>query len=204
MELLDLDGLVHSAMLLFFIFDPFASLPVFLSMTRRLQGPEVAQCADRAVMVSAVLFLIFVLVGQNLLDVFGVTAEGFRVAGGMVLLLMSVEIVFGLEFLRSGGNDVAWVILATPVLTGPGVMTTAIVLTAQHGFVSVALGGLLSLMATWFLLRNAARVVGLVGSMVIDIFSKVVGMLIMAMAVEYVFSGASEWFLAHGQSIMAI
>jgi multiple antibiotic resistance protein len=194
MSFLDPNGLFYAATLLFFIFDPFASLPVFMALTKGYEEKSIVTCANRAVLVAAVLFVIFVLIGQPLLGMFGVTLNGFRVAGGLVLLLMSMEIIFGLNLVRSSDQNVAWVIIATPILTGPGVIATAIILANQYDPITTLLAGSFSLLVTWILLRNAARVVKLVGGQVIDIFSKVVGLLIAAMSIEYIFTGASRWF----------
>jgi len=201
--LLDLNGLFYAATLLFFVYDPFASLPVFMALTKGYDEATTRRSANRAILVSGVLLLIFVLIGQQLLSAFGITIDGFRVAGGLVLLLMSMEIIFGLNIIRSSDQNVAWVIIATPILTGPGVITTAIILTVQYGAITVLLAASFSLIITWFLLRNAYQVVKRVGTQVIDIFSKVVGLLIAAMAIEYMFRGASQWFALYGaQSIL--
>lgn len=194
---IDLTGLFYAATLLFFVFDPFASLPIFIAMTKEYDNKALVTCANRAVLVAAVLFLIFVVIGQQLLSVFGVTSDGFRVAGGLVLLLMSMEIIFGLNLVRSSDQNVAWVIIATPILTGPGVITTAIILTVQYDPVTVLLAGSFSLVLTWVLMRNAHHVTRFVGIQVIDIFSKVVGLLIAAMAIEYIFKGATQWMASH-------
>lgn len=197
MDLIDLNGLFYAATLLFFIFDPFASVPVFIAMTKGYDKKAVVSCANRAVLVAAILFVIFVAIGQPLLNAFGITLDGFRVAGGLVLLLMSMEIIFGLNLIRSGDQNVAWVIIATPILSGPGVITTAIILTAQYGPFTVLLAGSFSLIITWFLMHNSHAVMRIVGNQVIDIFSKVVGLLIAAMAIEYMFRGASDWIANH-------
>jgi multiple antibiotic resistance protein len=197
MAFLDPNELFYAATLLFFIFDPFASVPVFIAMTKGYSEEALVSCANRAVAVAAILFVIFVLIGGQLLSLFGITTDGFRVAGGLVLLLMSMEIIFGLSLIRSGDQNVAWVIIATPILTGPGVIATAIVLTTQSDPLTVLLAGSFSLIITWFLMRNAHRVTKVVGNQVIDIFSKVVGLLIAAMAIEYIFKGATGWLAAN-------
>jgi multiple antibiotic resistance protein len=194
MNIVDFSGLIYAATLLFFIFDPFASLPVFMALTKGYEEKNIMVYANRAVLVAGVLFVIFVVIGQPLLDLFGVSISGFRVAGGIVLLLMAMEIIFGLNLVRSSDQNVAWVIIATPILTGPGVIATAIILTQTYGAITVLFAGSFSLIFTWGLLRNAARVVRFVGNQVIDIFSKVVGLLIAAMAIEYIFRGANDWF----------
>jgi multiple antibiotic resistance protein len=199
----DLSALIYATTLLFFIFDPFASLPVFIALTKDYDGEGIVKCANKAVLVAAILFLIFVLVGNQLLIVFSVTTSGFKVAGGLVLLLMSMEIIFGLNLVRSSDQNVAWVIVATPILTGPGVITTAIILAGQYEWWLVLGAGSVSLLVTWLLLRNAKYVVKYVGTQVIDVFSKVVGLLIAAMAIEYIFTGAYSWHMPGAASVVA-
>ena len=89
------------------------------SLTKGLDDRALISSANCAVLVAALLFSIFVLIGQPLLSLFGSPP---RVQGGrgLVLLLMAMEIVFGLNLIRSGDQNVAWVIIATPILSGPG------------------------------------------------------------------------------------
>lgn len=197
-----IDSLVYAVALLFFIFDPFASLPIFISMTKNMDDKEKMKAANNAIIVAAILFLIFTLIGTNLLALFGVSVDSFRVAGGIVLILMAVEIIFGFNLTKQGGDNVAWVIIATPILTGPGVITTAILLTSSVGIVTTLLAGIISLVITWGLLRNAVYIVRRVGNNVIEIFSKIIGLLIAAMAVEYILKGVADWINANAHVVI--
>jgi multiple antibiotic resistance protein len=197
-----LEGLVYSAVLLFFIFDPFASLPIFMAMTKDQSEKERMRSANNAVLVSTILFVIFALVGTLLLDLFGVSVDGFRIAGGIVLLLMAVEIIFGLSFTKAGEKDVAWVIVATPILTGPGVITTAILLVSKFDVVTTLLAGAFALIVTWLLLHNSIYIVRLVGNNAIEIFSRVIGLLLAAVAVEYIMQGALDYINHNPATLM--
>lgn len=188
-----LEGLVAAATLLFFIFDPFASLPMFLSLTKDQDEAHKISSANRAVMVATILFVLFALIGQFILDLFSITPDGFRIAGGIVLLMMAIEVIFGLSFSKQNDSNVAWVIIATPILTGPGVITTAILLVGRYDILTVLIAGFFALMITWIMLRNSVLIVRHLGSNTIDIFSKVVGLLIAAVAVEYIMSGALDY-----------
>ncbi|MDR0778345.1 MAG: MarC family protein, partial [Methanomassiliicoccaceae archaeon] len=128
---------------------------------------------------------------------YGITMNGFRVAGGLVLLLMAVETVFGIKMWKGGESDAAWVIVATPILTGPGVITTAVLFSDHHGMVPVLIAGVISLCITWVLLRNSSLIMRFAGDQTISIMSKIVGLLIAAMAIEYIFTGSVGWFEAH-------
>ncbi len=197
-----LEQLVYAVALLFFIFDPFASLPIFICMTKGFDDKEKLKSANNAVLVAGILFVIFTVVGTNLLSVFGGSVDSFRVAGGIVLILMAVEIIFGFNLTKQDSSSVAWVIIATPILTGPGVITTAILLTSNVGIFTTLIAGMISLAVTWGLLRNAVLIVRRVGDNVIEIFSKIIGLLIAAVAVEYVLRGVTDWLISNHVMVM--
>jgi multiple antibiotic resistance protein len=182
---------------LFLIYNPFASLPIFISVSKGKEPKVVRSYANKAILVAGVLLAIFVIVGPFLMDIFGVTMNGFRVAGGLILLLMAVETVFGMRLWKAGETDAAWVIVATPILTGPGVITTAVLFSDQYGMLPVLLAGAISLFVTWIILRNSVAVMKIAGDQSINIMSKIVGLLIAAMAIEYIFSGTVGWYRAY-------
>lgn len=186
--------LIHAAILLFFIFDPLASLPIFIILTSKFDEADKIRSANKAVIVAGILFLIFVLIGNELLALLGISAAGFKIAGGIVLLLMALEIIFSLNIVHQSEHNVAWVIIATPILTGPGVITTAIILASKYGYLATLIAGTFALLITWVLLRNAVLIVKIVGSNVIEISSKIIGLLIVAMAIEFILRGGIEFF----------
>lgn len=198
----EFDSLLYAVGLLFFIFDPFASLPIFISLTKNSDDKEKMQSANRAIFVAAILFIIFTLIGTNLLGTFGVSIDAFRIAGGLVLILMAIELIFGLSLTKQGETNVAWVIVATPILTGPGVITTSILLVTTVGVVPTLIAGVIALAITWGLLRNAVLIVRKVGSNVIEIFSKIIGLLIAAMAIEYILKGVFDWLQVHQAALL--
>ncbi|QLH74057.1 MAG: MarC family protein [Methanomassiliicoccales archaeon] len=196
------EGLLISATLLFFIFDPFASLPIFISLTHDQKEDQMTMSANRAILVAGMLFVIFAFVGQQILDIFSISTDGFRIAGGIVLLMMAVEVVFGLELTKQKKGDVAWVIIATPVLTGPGVISTAILLVNIYDLPTVLLAGAFALVLTWILLRNAVFIVKMIGQTAIDVLSRIIGMIIAALAVEYIMSGAIDYIANYAPSVI--
>jgi len=189
---------------LFLIYNPFASLPIFISVSKGKEPNVVRSYANKAIIVAGALLAVFVVIGPFLMDLFGVTMNGFRVAGGLILLLMAVETVFGMKLWKGGETDAAWVIVATPILTGPGVITTAVLFSDEYGMLPVLLAGAVSLLVTWIILRNSARVMKVAGDQFINIMSKIVGLLIAAMAIEYIFSGSLGWFEAHSVASFAL
>lgn len=194
---MDPAAILTVAISLFFILDPFASVPVFMSVTKGLDGKTVKSYANKAALVAAILLVIFMFAGPYLMDVFGITMDSFRVAGGIMLLLMAVELVFDFGQNKKSESGAPWVIVATPILTGPGVITQAILLTNTYDLLTVMLAGLAALGVTWVILRSSEGIMKKVGMDAIGILSRVIGLLIAAMGIEYIFVGSFNWFDAH-------
>lgn len=189
---------------LFFILDPFASLPAFISVTKGLDKKTVNSYANKAILVAAILLYVFMFIGDSLMSVFGITMESFRAAGGLMLILMGIEIVFSLNISKNNSEKgAAWVIIATPILTGPGVITAAILFSAKSGMMTVLIAGTLALILTWIVLRLSSAIMRIVGTQTIDIVSRIIGLLIAAMGVEYLFRGAAEWFFKYMPEIIS-
>lgn len=193
-DCVDVAAIVSVAISIFLVMNPFSSIPTFLSITAGTDEKTVKGYANRAVIVAGVLLFVFVFIGEPLMDLFGVTMESFRVAGGIILILMAVELVFGLKF--SGvkdEKDAPWIIVATPIMTGPGVITAAILFSQQYGYPEVIVAGIIALLITWALLRMSTSIVKLVGYNALNIASRIVGLLLAALGVEYMLQGANQW-----------
>ncbi|MHC1709544.1 MAG: MarC family protein [Methanomassiliicoccales archaeon] len=189
------EELIYATTLLFFIFDPFATVPMFITLTRDQTQKEQMISANKAVLVAGILFVIFALIGTELLALFSISVDAFRIAGGIVLLLMAMEIIFSLQMSKKEETSVAWVIIATPLLSGPGVITTAILLVHLYGHFTVLIAGVISLAITWGIMRNSLLISQKVGNNAIDVFSKIIGMLLAAIAVEFIMRGSVDYVL---------
>ncbi len=189
------EELIYATTLLFFIFDPFATVPMFITLTRDQTEKEQMVSANKAVLVAGILFVIFALIGTELLALFSISVDAFRIAGGIVLLLMAMEIIFSLQMSKKEETSVAWVIIATPLLSGPGVITTAILLVHLYGHFTVLIAGVISLAITWGIMRNSLLISQKVGNNAIDVFSKIIGMLLAAIAVEFIMRGSVDYVL---------
>lgn len=200
---MDMGAFVTVATTFFFILNPFSSLSLFISVTNRLDRGSMGTYANKAVLVAAILLVVFVLIGPGLMRGFGVTMDSFSVAGGIVLFLMSMELIFGLKLTNMDDEKGApWTIIATPILTGPGMITTAILLSDTHGMTIVLAAGILALLFTWITLRSATRIMKFIGEQTVGILSRIIGLLITAMSIELVFKGAAAWFSNHAAQII--
>lgn len=191
--LMDSASIIASFITLFAIMDPFASLPLFLTSTKGCRDSEVTGVASRAVAMAGIVAVLFAIAGPLLLAALSITLSDFKVAGGIVLILLGLENALNFSLAqprkRSEGLDSATVLIATPLLTGPGLMTSLIVLGNEYDFATVlaALGGALFL--SWLLLVKAADIRKGVGDRVVTVISRVIGLVLIAMGIAFVRTG---------------
>ena len=195
---MDIGVILSMVISLFLILDPFASLPMFLSITKDLDEKTVRSYANKAVLVATVLLIVFIFFGQDIMGLFGVTMDSFRVAGGIIFLMMAIELVFGFKMSHSDGEKgAAWAVIASPVLTGPGVITAAVLLSTENGLVPVLVASIAALALTWVILRMSSKIMHVVGEQALSIFTKVIGLFIASMGVQSIFAGSLGWFQAN-------
>ncbi|MBI5224661.1 MarC family protein [Candidatus Micrarchaeota archaeon] len=189
--LFSLSSFISSFALLFAIMDPFASIPVFLSLTGKFSAENKMKAANQALIVASVVVAIFLFFGSPILQLFGISLSDFKIAGGGVLLILGAQLVFGWEKKEKATKDyqVAATIIGVPLITGPGVITSVIVLTATEGLFVTFLAAAASLFANWVILRNSYRLLSFFGGNSIEILSKVMGLLLIAVAVGFIRAG---------------
>lgn len=196
---------------LFFLVDPFAVIPAFLAMTAEAGHEERRHMARRASWTCFLTLSAFALAGGLIFKVFSITLPAFKIAGGIILLLIGIDM---LQAKRSATNevpgetleaaekeDVGVIPLGIPMLAGPGSISTVMVLMAESGrwwksipvFISIALTAVLS----YWVLAGADRVRGYLGETGIRIMMRFMGLLLIAVAVQFVMNGLSDVGLLH-------
>jgi multiple antibiotic resistance protein len=185
-------GLVEAFVLLLGIIDPLASLAAFLSLTKGMEDKEKSRIAIKAVLVAALVFFIFAIGGNNILSILGVSIQSFKAAGGIILILLGVQMSLGLSFPKEKEDvsEIA-VVIATPLITGPATITTAIILSNDVGVATTAIAGSLAFLITLISLVFATRLVKLVGRAGIQIMSTMIGIVTIAWGLQFVLSGVS-------------
>ncbi|MBI5225777.1 MarC family protein [Candidatus Micrarchaeota archaeon] len=185
------DQFIYAFVTLFVILDPFASIPAFLTLTRKLSDEDRRAVAHKAVLLAGILAFVFLFSGQTILNMLGVSLSSFKIAGGIVLGLMGLETILGFEINgnKEKDNDSIAVLIATPLLTGPGVITTSILLGHQVGLMVTAAAAFLALALAFIILHFAPRLHKVLGEKTINVFSKIMGLMLLALAVEFIRTG---------------
>jgi multiple antibiotic resistance protein len=175
------------------IMDPAGTAPIFVGLTSRMAAGEQQRAALRAVLAAGLLIIGFALFGEVVLDYLGVSVESLSIAGGLLLLLVALEMLRGFDAAPGEDGDVALVPLATPLVAGPGAIATVIVLARQHpgaeGRASVIAGILAALLVLAVCLLLAERLARLVRPSLLHFLTRVFGLLLAAIAVQLVVDG---------------
>lgn len=191
---------------LFFVVDPLGLAPIFLALTRRDSPEKRRKAARKATTIFFFVVTFFALGGSVVFDLLGVSLAAFKVAGGLLLLLTALDMIRHRQSdtrtsdeeidAASRKDDIAIVPLAMPLLAGPGSIATAVVLTTrasnwfQVAMVVVAIGFVALL--TYLLLRGAAVVERVLGKNGLAILERVMGLLLAAIALQFVIDGLGE------------
>jgi multiple antibiotic resistance protein len=200
---MDTAFLITAFVALFVIIDPVGMTPLFVALTQGMDSARRRAIAIRACVAGALLIAIFAGFGEAVLGFIGISMPAFRIAGGILLFLTALEMLFERRSSRrkgqadaseeDEGDDPSIFPLAIPLIAGPGSITTVILLVGQRPGTE----GLLSVMALVFVMFLMGglleRALGRVG---INVVTRLLGMLLAALAVQFVLDGLRGFGLA--------
>ena len=185
---------------LFVVIDPPGLVPMFIALTVGMSSERRAAMARRACIIATVLLMLFGLAGETVLGFIGISMPAFRIAGGILLFLTALDMLFERRTQRREGqqadpdHDPSVFPLATPLIAGPGAIATMILLVGQSGpgwgGTAAVMGLLLVMMLATYLFLLASppleRLLGRTGTIVI---TRLLGMLLAALSVQFVIDG---------------
>ena len=193
---------------LFAIIDPVGNIPLIIAFTAEMAVDRRARVGKIASLTVFGILLAALLLGELILEFFGISIHSFRTAGGILLLLMGIEMLNTKKQLPDPGDDgestatIAIVPLSTPLLAGPGAIS-AVILDAHKG-TGIAHYGVMACIilvlcvSVWFTFRIAPLIAQRLGHMGANIVSRLMGLLVAAIAVEFIAGGLRGLFPALG------
>ena len=193
-----------------FIVNPIAVIPTYLVITQKDSAERRARTARRACISAAAILIAFAVAGRQIFSVFGITIDAFRVAGGLILWVVAMDMLHGERRTQEGQQeitegatkeDVALAPLAMPMLAGPGAISTIMVLSSQATGMAEKIAVYVAIIVTmaiaWVVLRVGDKVVLRMGETGIRVMTRIMGLLLAAIAMQFVISGASDaWHAA--------
>ena len=185
--------LPHTFIPLFVAMDIVAVLPIFLSLTRGMSGQDQGKAARDSVATALLVGILFIVMGEVIFGILGITNDDFKIAGGLVLLVFAVmDLVRRDEGPPTASGKLGIVPLGVPLIVGPAVLTTLIVLVDHYGIAVTGLSFLLNLLIVWLVLRKAKSVVSVLGEGGIIAVSKIMSLLLASIAVMMIRIGVQN------------
>jgi multiple antibiotic resistance protein len=196
---------------LFTIVNPFSAATMFLTITKHDDKKKRLRMAFRASVTCAIALLLFAFAGHGILNFFGITVDAFRIAGGVLITKVGLEMIRNKErHLRTDEakkeamekDDVSIVPLAIPMLSGPGAITTAIVLMQQASggqqITLLASAIIITSTLAFFILSQSTRLAKALGQNGVNVLERIMGLLVLVIGIQFFINGAHGVLLSWG------
>jgi len=185
---------------IFAILNPISVLPTFLSITDDMEPDERHRIVRNSSITVLIITIALAIGGNFILSLFSVGIPGLQIGGGVLLMVIAAEMLGGLPRTKSldSNDEIAVVPIATPLLVGPGTMTTIIVLSATVPILVLISSVLIVTILTYVIMRYSEILVKVLGSNGTRALGRFMTIIIAAFAAQLIFAGLSEWFRSWG------
>lgn len=178
---LDPKQILSVTMILFAIIDILGAIPIIIDLRQRVGHIE----SEKASVAVLVLMVLFLFVGEELLNIIGLDIPSFAIAGSLVIFIIAMEMILGIKFFKEEVSSTASIVpLAFPLIAGAGTMTTLLSLKSQYQTQNIIVGIVLNTMFVYLVLKNVKYLERLFGETGISILRKAFGIILLAIAIK--------------------
>jgi multiple antibiotic resistance protein len=189
----DITNFLLALIPVFVAMDAIAVLPIFLSMIEGMPPDEKKVIIKQSVITAFLVSVCFLAVGKFIFSALGITVADFKIAGGLVLLVLAInDILFPEKTRRFQGSSIGVVPLGMPLIVGPGVLTTIIILVDTYGYLPALFSILVNLFIVWLAFNKSDAIMKVLGENGAKGFSKVMSIFLAAIAVMMIRRGIFE------------
>lgn len=175
---------------LFIVVDTLGNLPVVVSLSEGLSRREHRKLINMAIVTAVIVGLLFLFFGQFILRVMGITVGSFAIAGGLILLILSIRYVFTGELIDvTKGDMIAVVPIGTPLIVGPATITTLLLLATQYHIGMVLISFALNMLLSWIMFRLGDHILHYLGKVGLKAIARIFSLLLAAIAVSMIIKG---------------
>ncbi|MFA6356586.1 MAG: MarC family protein [Candidatus Omnitrophota bacterium] len=182
---------------IFMAVNAFGNIPLYLSMSEGMKASDRSKVINNSILVASIIAILFMFLGNIILKYMNVTVQDFRIAGGIMLLVLSIHLLLPGEDKRGHPNvDVGIFPLGTPLITGPAVLTTVLILRGAYGWLPTSVSIILNMLFMWFVLLKADLFIKVLGKGGTRALAKVSDIFLAAIAVMMIRNGLLEIIIA--------
>lgn len=176
-----LKEILTASMVLFAVIDIIGSIPIIISLREKAGHIQ----SEKASLVSALIMIAFLFIGEQILSLIGLDVNSFSVAGSLVILFMALEMILGITLFTEEPPEVASVVpLAFPIIAGAGTMTSLLSLRAEYEMINIIAAIVINILIVYIILKTSGKLQKILGKTGISIIRKVFGIILLAIAVK--------------------
>jgi len=173
--------ILSAGMVLFAVIDIVGNIPLVISLREKVGHIQ----SGKASIVSAVIMIAFLFIGEEILNLIGIDINSFAVAGSFVLLFMALEMILGISLYKDDVPETASIVpLAFPMIAGAGTMTSLLSLRAEYDLVNIIVAIVINIIIVYGILKSSKPIQKVLGKSGINIIRKVFGIVLLAIAVK--------------------
>lgn len=173
--------IINATLVLFSVIDILGSIPIIISLRQKAGHIQ----SEKATLVSLLIMILFLFVGEMLLNLLGIDVSSFAIAGSIIIFLLAAEMVLGINLFKDNETETSSVVpLAFPLIAGAGSLTTLLSLKAEYEAVNIFIGIILNLGLVYLVLKNTERIEKFLGKNGIGILRKIFGIVLLAIAIK--------------------
>ena len=177
----DLKEFISSTMILFAIIDIVGNIPLIVLLREKYKVIE----SEKASFVSLIIMVVFLFVGEVLLNLLGVDINSFAVAGSIIILFLAAEMILGVKLYKDSNPKTASIVpIAFPLIAGPGTLTTLISIKSEYNDINIILAIVLNMVLVYIVLKSSEKIQKILGSQGINILRKVFGIILLAIGIK--------------------
>ncbi|MGV6830153.1 MAG: MarC family protein [bacterium] len=172
-----------SFMVLFAVIDIVGNIPIIIDLRKKVGHIQ----SEKASLIAGVIMILFLFLGQNILNLIGIDVNSFAVAGAFVLFFIALEMILGITLYKDEEGDAITASifpLAFPLIAGPGSLTTLLSLRAEYALENIIVAVVVNVLFIYIVLKTSSRIERFIGPNGISIIRKVFGVILLAIAVK--------------------
>ncbi len=174
---------------LFVIINPIGNLTVFIGLSRGMDTRKRMQIVNEILFVASILLFAFLFFGVYIFKFFNIGLDTFQIGGGIILLIIAISYLLDIHTGIHKHKDISAVPMGTPLLIGPGTITSTLILVTEFGVFITFVAAVLSLLCVWLILRFSGQIYKLIGAHWAMVASRIMGLVLAAISVEFIKSG---------------
>ncbi|WP_371563225.1 MarC family protein [Flavobacterium sp. Arc2] len=178
----DLREIATVGMVLFAVIDILGSIPIIVDLRTKVGHIQ----SEKATVVAMIIMIMFLFVGEELLNIIGIDVNSFAVAGAFVLFFLALEMILGIRLYKDEeeSKTASIVPIAFPLIAGAGTMTTLLSLKSQYHTINIIIAILLNMILVYLVLKASSKIEGMLGKSGLGVIRKVFGVILLAIAVK--------------------